>query len=518
MSKRLLRSGIIFSAMTMISRVLGLVRDVVIANLLGASAAADVFILTNKIPNFLRRLFAEGAFAQAFVPVLTEYKTNKDLDETRLLIARVSGTLGCIVLLITLFGVIGSPIVIALFGTGWFLEWLNGGEGGAMYELASVMLKITFPYLAFIALTALAGSILNTWGQFGAAAFTPVLLNISMIIAALVFAEYFSEPAFALAWGVFFGGILQLLFQLPFLIRAGVLVRPRWGWQDPGVSKIRKLMIPALFGASVSQINLLLDTVLASFLQFGSISWLYYSDRLLEFPLGLFGVAIATVILPALSRDHVQTQAESFKNTLDWGIKMVCFLGIPSSVGLMILAEPMIMVLFMRGEFDATDAAQSQLSLIAYSFGLLFFMLIKVLAGAFFSRQDTRTPVAVGIKAMILNMFFNLILIWPLAHVGLALATSLSAAFNAALLYGYLRRDGVYSFSKDTLACLLRCMAACCVMLAVLYAVTPATHVWLEMTLQTRIWSLFALIFGGGTVYLFAAGLFGMRIQHLKAA
>ncbi|WP_017443676.1 murein biosynthesis integral membrane protein MurJ [Gayadomonas joobiniege] len=518
MAKNLLRSGIIFSAMTMVSRILGLVRDIVIANLLGAGAAADVFILTNKIPNFLRRLFAEGAFAQAFVPVLTEYKEQKGLAETRLLIARVSGTLGTIVMLTTILGVIGSPVVVALFGTGWFLDWLQGGADGAKYELASLMLKITFPYLAFIALTALAGAVLNTWGQFGAAAFTPVLLNISMITAAVFFADFFHEPAFALAWGVFFGGMLQFMFQIPFMIKAGVLSRPRWGWHDPGVSRIRKLMIPALFGVSVSQINLLFDTVLASFLQSGSISWLYYSDRLLEFPLGLFGVAIATVILPALSRDHVQTDPESFKRTLDWGIKMVCFLGLPSSLGLIVLAQPMIMVLFMRGEFDANDAAQSELSLVAYALGLLFFMLIKVLAGAFFSRQDTATPVSIGIKAMLLNMVFNIILIFPLAHVGLALATSLSAAFNAGLLYCYLKREAVYSISRESIATLLRCIFASCVMLLFLYFIQPNTNEWLQMDLSQRIGYLIALIGAGGLVYLLAVALFGLRVRHLKAA
>ncbi len=503
--------------MTLISRVLGLVRDVVIANLLGAGAAADVFILTNKIPNFLRRLFAEGAFAQAFVPVLTEYKENKSLDETHLLIARVSGTLGCILLMTTVLGVVASPVVIMLFGTGWFIDYLQGGAEAEKYELASVMLKITFPYLFFVALTAFSGAVLNTWGKFGAAAFTPVLLNVAMITAAIGFADQFEEPAFALAWGVFFGGMFQLLFQLPFLKQAGVITWPKWGWNDPGVKKIRLLMLPALFGVSVSQINLLFDTVLASFLQNGSISWLYYSDRLLEFPLGLFGIAIATVILPQLSKDHVTATSKGFKNTMDWGIRMVCLLGVPSALGLMALAEPMLMVLFMRGEFTALDAAQSKLSLMAYSAGLLFFMLIKVLATGFFSRQDTKTPVRIGIQAMLANMVFNIILIFPLAHAGLALATSLSALFNASLLYFALKKCGVYQFSQATFQLLIKVVMAAGLMFLCLYYLQPESAQWAQMTLEYRIAYLIGLIVAGATGYLLTLVILRVKLSDIRS-
>lgn len=517
MSKALLKSGILFSAMTFISRILGLVRDVVIANLLGASAAADVFILTNKIPNFLRRLFAEGAFAQAFVPVLTEYKENKTIEDTHLLIARVSGTLGCILMITTLIGVIASPVVIMLFGTGWFIEWLQGGPAGDKYELASVMLKITFPYLFFVALTAFSGAVLNTWGKFGVAAFTPVVLNIAMITAAIGFADSFAEPAFALAWGVFFGGLLQFLFQLPFLKQAGLIVWPKWGWNDPGVKKIRLLMLPALFGVSVSQINLLFDTVLASFLQNGSISWLYYSDRLLEFPLGLFGIAIATVILPQLSKDHVKSSDASFQQTMDWGIRMVCLLGVPSALGLMALAEPMIMVLFMRGEFTAVDAAQSKLSLMAYSTGLLFFMLIKVLASGFFARQDTKTPVKIGIQAMIANMVFNLLLIVPLAHAGLALATSLSAFFNASFLYINLKRLGVYQLSQKTKYLVIKIALAGVGMLALILVLAPSSAGWVALSIEQRVLHLTGLIAAGGFGYLILLFLLRVKVSELKA-
>ncbi len=303
MSKRLLRSGMIVSAMTLVSRVLGLVRDVVVANLMGAGAAADVFFFANKIPNFLRRLFAEGAFSQAFVPVLTEYHAAGDVDKTRLLIARAAGTLGGIVTIVTLVGVLGSGVVTALFGFGWFWDWVHGTAPGAeKFELASLLLKITFPYLWFVTFVALSGAILNTLGKFAISSFTPVFLNIAIIGCAVFVAPHLAKPEIGLAIGVFVGGLVQFGFQLPFLYREGYLVRPQWGWNDPGVTKIRKLMLPALFGVSVTQINLLLDTLIASFLMTGSISWLYYSDRLLEFPLGLFGIAIATVILLKLYR------------------------------------------------------------------------------------------------------------------------------------------------------------------------------------------------------------------------
>ncbi|KMT64880.1 murein biosynthesis integral membrane protein MurJ [Catenovulum maritimum] len=519
MAKGLIRSGLWFSAMTLVSRILGLVRDVVIANILGATAAADVFLLANKIPNFLRRLFAEGAFAQAFVPVLVEYKEGKSIDETKLLIAKVAGTLGTLVFITTILGVIGSPLVIALFGTGWFLDWLYDGNGAGAdkYLLASSMLKITFPYLFFVALTALAGAILNTWGKFGAAAFTPVLLNISMISLAVFGADHFSEPAYALAWGVFFGGFLQLFFQIPFLKKAGVIVKPQWGWNDAGVKKIRLLMIPALFGVSVSQINLLFDTVLASFLQTGSISWLYYADRLLEFPLGLFGIAIATVILPQLSKDHVKSSPESFQNTMSWGVLMVVLLGLPSSIGLILLAEPMLMVLFMRGEFTALDAAQSQSSLIAYASGLLFFMLIKVLASGFFSRQDTKTPVKIGIQAMVANMVFNLALIFPLQHAGLALATTLSALMNASLLYYHLNKLGVFVITLELRNLLIRIVLAVIAMSACLYVLIPSSADWLSFSQLERISYLTIYIGLGGGIYLLSLFMIGFRPRHIKA-
>lgn len=506
-----MKSGIIVSAMTLISRVLGLVRDVVIANLMGAGAAADVFFFANKIPNFLRRLFAEGAFAQAFVPVLTEYRQGKELDAQRLLIARVSGTLGTLVTIVTLVGVIASPIVAALFGMGWFVDWSTDGPQGHKFVLASDLLRITFPYLWFITFTALAGAVLNTLGKFAVAAFTPVFLNIAIIVAALWLGPQLEQPEYALAWGVFFGGLVQFLFQIPFMKRAGLLVRPQWGWSDPGVTKIRKLMIPALFGVSVSQINLLLDTFIASFLMSGSISWLYYSDRLLEFPLGLFGIAIATVILPALSSRHVDKSADEFSRTLDWGIRKVVLLGLPAMAGLIVLAEPMLMVLFMRGEFTPEDARFASYSLFAYGSGLLSFMLVKVLATGFYSRQDTKRPVKYGIIAMVSNMVFNVIFAIPLGYVGLAIATSLSAAVNAGLLGYNLWRDGVLKRYPGTLTYLTKVTLAVVAMIALLFYLGPNRDWWLAADFMERVWQLALLVGAGAGTFL--AMLLVLRVK-----
>lgn len=517
MSKRLLKSGMIVSAMTLISRVLGLVRDVVVANLMGAGASADVFFFANKIPNFLRRLFAEGAFSQAFVPVLTESHAQGDMDKTRELIARAAGTLGVIVSIVTILGVLGSGVVTALFGFGWFLDWMHGGPAAEKFELASVMLKITFPYLWFITFVALSGAILNTLGKFAVSSFTPVFLNVMIILAAWFISPQMSQPEIGLAIGVLLGGLVQFLFQIPFLIKAGVMVKPKWGWRDPGVVKIRTLMIPALFGVSVSQINLLFDTFIASFLQTGSISWLYYSDRLLEFPLGLFGIAIATVILPALSRKHVDAHSEGFAHTMDWGVRMVTLLGIPAMLGLMVLAKPMLMVLFMRGEFSPQDVHQASLSLLAYASGLLNFMLIKVLAPGYYSRQDTKTPVKYGIIAMVTNMVFNAIFAYFYGYVGLAIATALSAFVNMALLYRGLHIAGVYQITKRTIFFIIRLVIAGAAMVAAILWQLEDMSVWLDWSFAHRSGVLGMLIGLGAVVYLAVVFLLGVRLKDLKA-
>ncbi|MCF7981873.1 MAG: murein biosynthesis integral membrane protein MurJ, partial [Pseudomonadales bacterium] len=407
-----LKSTGVVGSYTMLSRILGLLRDVVIANFIGASASADAFFVAFKIPNFLRRLFAEGAFAQAFVPVLSEYKTQRDHLAVKELVNNVAGTLGLALALLTGVAMVAAPVITLVFAPG-FIQYEE------KLALTTDLLRITFPYLFFISLTAFSGSILNSYGRFGIPAFTPVLLNISLICAALFLAPNLNEPVMALGWGVLIAGAAQLLFQLPFLAKLHLLPAPKLHRQHEGVKQILTLMLPALFGVSVSQINLLLDTLLASFLKTGSVSWLYYSDRLVELPLGVFGIAIATVILPSLSRLHASQSTEKFSQTLDWALRSVCVIGVPAALALFILAEPLIITLFQYGAMTERDVAMAAMSLRAYSFGLFAFMLIKVLAPGYFSRQDTKTPVRIAVWAMLTNMILNLILVWPLQHAGL---------------------------------------------------------------------------------------------------
>jgi len=520
LSKKLLRSGIIVSAMTFISRILGLVRDSLLAAVLGAGPSADVYLVAAKIPNFLRRLFAEGAFAQAFVPVLSEYQTNKEEDEVRYFIARVSGTLGTIVTIVAIVGVVASPVLAALFGTGWFVEWLKDGAGGEKFELTSLMLKITFPYIWFITLVGLSGSILNAMGKFAVASFTPVFLNLAIISAIVFIAPHFDEPAIGIAWGWFVGGLAQLLFQLPFLYKARMLVRPKWGWNNEGVIKIRTLMIPALFGVSVSQINLLFDTVIATSLGGGSVSWLFFADRLLEFPLGLFGIAIATVILPLLSRQYSSAN-DNFRLTMDWGVRMVLLMGLPAMLGLMVLAKPMLNVLFMRGEFTSNDVDMASFALVAYSCGLLSFMMIKVLAPGFYARQDTKTPVKIGIKAMIANMGFNLIFALALGYeygyIGLAFATALSATCNAFWLHQQLKKDGVYHFSSQTVIFAIKAMVASVIMAGIVFYMNPDQVFWFEADIWLKVVELTKLIVIAAACYFSLMAIFGIRPSHLKS-
>jgi putative peptidoglycan lipid II flippase len=500
----LLRSTGIVSVFTMLSRVLGLVRDVVVANLFGAGGGADAFFVAFKIPNFFRRLFAEGAFSQAFVPVLSEYRSQRELLEVRLLVSYTAGSLGGVLLLATILCVAFAPAVTYLFAPGFH-------DLPEKFDLAADMLLITFPYLLLISMTALMGSVLNSYGKFAMPAFTPVLLNVALISAAVLVSPLMDPPILALAWGVMAAGVAQLVFQLPFIKQIDLLTRPRWGWSDPGVKRIMKLMLPALFGVSVAQINLLLDTVLASFLVDGSISWLYYSDRLMELPLGVFGIAIATVILPSLSRKHATQSGQEFSQTLDWAVRMVLLIGLPAALALIALAGPLLVTLFQYGAFSAHDVERASVSLQAYGLGLLGFMLVKVLAPGYFARQDTKTPVKVGIKSMVANMVLNLALIVPFAHVGLALATSLSAALNAGLLWFGLQRDGVYQPQKGWLLFLVRLAVASALMLMSILWLNKDLAQWLVWGWQQRTLHLSLLVVVGMGAYFGALLIMGLR-------
>ena len=518
----LLRSSGVVSFFTMLSRVMGLARDVVFARVIGAEAFADVFFVAFKIPNFFRRLFAEGAFAQAFVPILGEYREQGSQAAVRSLISRVSGTLGLTLLLFTLVIVLAAPAMAAIFAPKWFFN------DPLKFTATAEMLRITFPYLMFISMTGVAGGILNSYDRFAVPAFTPILLNISLIAAALIAAPMFEQPAFALAWGVLFAGILQFIFQIPFLLRIHMLPAPKVDWHHPGVRKILKLMGPAIFGVSVSQINLLLDTMLATFLPTGSVSWLYYSDRLSELPLGVFGVAIATVILPNLSRHHAASSTQEYSETLDWALKMILLIAVPASAALVLLAEPILVTLFYYGDvMTIRDMSMATLSLRAYALGLIAFMLIKVLAPGFFARQDMRTPVRIGIIAMVTNMVLNILFVvplhfyWQIGHLGLAAATSVAAFLNAILLYIYLKRSGVYVASGHWVGFFCRLSAAVGAMLVVLVLVAGPldalnSEVWQNMPWWQRSRGILGLCAAGFVAYVLMLLITGFKMSDLR--
>ena len=515
-NRGLLGSSMVVSAATMTSRVLGLVRDVVLAALIGATSNADAFFVAFKIPNFLRRLFAEGAFAQAFVPVLSETREQGGAAAVKALVDRVAAVLGGSLLLLTALVMLAAPLVATVFAPGFYN---NAGK----LALTADLIRITFPYLLLISLTGFAGGILNTYGRFAVPAFTPVLLNISLIVAAAWVAPTMVEPVYALALGVLAAGMLQLLFQLPALYGLDLLPRPRWQPADPGVRRILTLMVPALFGVSVSQINLLLDTVLASLLPSGSVSWLYYSDRLTELPLGVFAVAIATVILPALSAQRAAGKdSQAFSATLNWALRNVLLIAVPATFALLLLAGPILTTLFQYGEFAVSDVAKSQASLLAYSAGLSAFMLIKVLAPGYYARQDMKTPVRIGIIAMVANMVLNPLFIYPLytvydlGHVGLALATSASAWLNAGLLYRGLKQKAVLQTDGLWRVFALRLVVSVAVMSGVLWALQPDSTWWASALLWDRVFGLAGLVAAGGVSYLLSLWLMGVRWSDLR--
>ncbi|MEM0952894.1 MAG: murein biosynthesis integral membrane protein MurJ [Pseudomonadota bacterium] len=511
----LLKSSAVVGSMTMLSRVLGLLRDVVIASFVGATAYADAFFIAFRVPNFLRRLFAEGAFSQAFVPVLADYREQGSLQAVRALVDRVAGVLGGVLLILTTVMVIGAPVVTAVFAPGFVTDPVK-------YALTADMIRITFPYLFLISMTGFCGAVLNSYGRFAVPAFTPVWLNLALIGSALLAGQWFNQPVFALAWGVFLAGIIQLLFQLPFLYRLELLPQPKWDTKDEGVRRIAMLMVPALFGVSVSQINLLLDTVLASFLPTGSVSWLYYSDRLTELPLGVFGIAIATVILPRLSRLQAESDPARFAQTLDWALRSVLLIGFPAAIALSLLAEPILITLFQYGALGVGDVSMAALSLRAYCLGLLAFMLVKVLAPGFYARQDMATPVRIGIRAMVANMFLNLALVTPLylyfnlGHVGLALATSLAAWLNAGLLFTGLRRIEVLVLQPGWRAFLRRLVASTAVMALVLWWSCPDASAWHAQDWWNRSTLLAGVVLAGLASYLIAQVAMGTRLRDFS--
>ena len=508
MSKSLVKSTSVVMAMTLISRVFGFLRDMITANVFGAGAAYDAFAVAFKIPNFMRRLFAEGSFSQAFVPVLAEYQTQKSQEELRRFVNAMAGSLGIVLLLVTLTGIFCAPLIVHLFAPGF-------ETSGPRYDLAVTMLRITFPYLMLVSLTAFSGAILNSHSRYWVAAFTPVLLNIAMIATTIWLAPHLVKPITALAWGVFIAGVLQLFFQWPFLRHLKLLPKPRINFKDPGVRHVLKLMVPALFGVSVGQINLLIDTLFASLLMIGSVSWLYYSDRLMEFPLGVFGVAISTVILPHLSRHHVSQSAESFSLTIDWALRAVLLIGIPAAVVLAMMSGPMLSTLFQHGHFGGNDVMMAQKSLTAFAAGIAPFMLVKILAAGFYAKQDLRTPVRIGVIAMIANVILNATLIVPLAHAGIALSTSLAALVNTSVLYYLLRRRGFYRPREGWRLFVLRILLANLLLAVWLWVSAGDVQTWIQHPTAWRVGHLAFILISAMMLYVGLLWLTGVRLQHL---
>ena len=506
----LLRALATVSSMTFISRVLGYVRDFLIARLFGASLATDAFFVAFKIPNLLRRLFAEGAFSQAFVPILAEHKNNNP-SEVRDLIDRVATLLAIALVLAAALGMAAAPLIVYATAPGFAAE-------PGKFALTVQLLRITFPYIVFISLVSLAAGILNTWSRFMIPAFTPALLNVAFIVGAVFFAEYFDPPVLVLGWAVFAGGLLQLSLQVPALARLGLLPRWRLDFRHPGVRRILLLIVPAAFGVSVSQVSLLINQVFASFLETGSVSWLYYADRLMEFPAGMLGVALGTILLPSLSRYHAGGAPEEYSRLMDWGLRLTLMLALPAAAALAVLAIPLIATLFHYGRFSEADAWMTQQALVAYSVGLVGMILVKILAPGFYARQNVVTPVKIGVLTLVATQVMNTLFIIPFKHAGLALAIGLGACLNAALLYRYLRLQNIYTPQAGWGVFALKVATAVAVMVAALYLAMGAPAWWLAAAWQAKLAALVGLVVLGAGAYGACLFALGFRLHQFSRA
>jgi putative peptidoglycan lipid II flippase len=492
----------------MLSRVLGFIRDTIIARAFGASMATDAFFIAFKLPNLLRRIFAEGAFSQAFVPILAEYKSQQGEEASRTFVAYVAGLLTLALALVTVLGVIFAPWVIWATAPGF-------ADTPEKFQLTSDLLRVTFPYILLISLSSLAGAILNTWNRFSVPAFVPTLLNLAMIFFALFLTPYFHPPVMALGWAVLAGGLLQLLYQLPHLKKIGMLVMPRLNLRDAGVWRVMKQMLPAIVGVSVSQISLIINTVFASFLVAGSVSWMYYADRLMELPSGVLGVALGTILLPTLARTYANKDRHEYSRILDWGLRLCFVLVLPCTLALALLAEPLTVALFQYGKFDSHDALMTQHALVAYAVGLLGIIVIKVLAPGFYAQQNIRTPVKIAIFTLIVTQLFNLLFVYGihLAHAGLALAISAGACINAGLLYFQLRKQGLFQPQPGWPLFLIKLIVAVLVMSAVLQGLLGVMPAWSDGEMLGRFLRLGALVVAGVVTYFGMLFLLGFRLK-----
>lgn len=509
----LLRALVTVSGMTLLSRILGFVRDFVIARTFGAGMATDAFFVAFKLPNLLRRLFAEGAFSQAFVPILGEYKNQRGDAETQTLLNHIASLLTLILLLVTTLGVLGAPWLVWISAPGF-------ASDPDKFALTVTLTQITFPYILFMSLVALAAGILNTWSRFAIPALTPALLNVSFIAMALWAAPFFDPPALVLAWAVFVGGVLQLGLQIWALKKLGRLPKPsiniKAAWQSEGVRRVLKLMLPALLGVSVAQISLLINTIFASFLDHGSVSWLYYADRLMEFPAGLLGAALGTILLPSLTKHHATGNPSEYAKLLDWGLRLTLLLAAPAALSLALLATPLIATLFFHGAFTAADVAQTSRALMAYSLGLTGMILVKVLAPGFYAKQNIKTPVKIALISLAATQLMNLIFVGPLAHAGLALSIGLAACLNAALLYHGLRKQQIYQPQAGWASFLIKLFFALAVLSAVLLGFSGESAQWLHLDFAQRLLWLGSLVAGAVMCYFSTLWLLGFRFADFK--
>ena len=504
----LLKALATVGSMTFVSRILGFARDTLIARVFGAGATMDAFVVAFRIPNLLRRISAEGAFSQAFVPILAEYKNQRSVNETRALINHVATLLGLFLVAITILGMLAAPWVVNVTASGFAAD-------ASKFDLTVELLRITFPYIFFISLVSLAGGVLNTYGNFSVPAFTPVWLNVAFIVAALFLVPYFGGSIKVLAWAVFVGGILQLLYQIPYLLKIGLIPRFDLNLHDEGVWRILKLMGPAIFGVSIAQISLVINTNVASHLANGSVSWLYYADRLMEFPTGVLGVALGTILLPSLSKSVADKADSEYSQLLDWGLRLTFMLALPAAAALAVLATPLVASLFKYGAFNANDVQMTQQALIAYSVGLLGLILVKVLAPAFYARQNIKTPVKIAIFTLVATQAMSLFFVFILdfKHAGLALAIGLGACINAGLLYYHLRKNDVYKPQAGWLLFMAKLALAVIAMAAALHFAAGADALWLHYKVMTKLFYLLGLLVLGSGVYFAALYLMGIRVQ-----
>ncbi|HVY04460.1 MAG TPA: murein biosynthesis integral membrane protein MurJ [Burkholderiales bacterium] len=504
----LLKALAAISSMTLLSRILGLIRDAVIAWQFGVSSGTDAFLVAFRLPNLLRRVFAEGAFSQAFVPILSEYRNTRSAEDTKTFVHHVSTLLALVLLAVTVLGILAAPVIVYISAPGF-------AASPDKFQLTVELLRVIFPYILFISLTSLAGGILNTWSRFAIPAFTPVLLNVSFIVFALWLTPYFDPPIKVLAWAVFAGGMLQLAFMLPFLSRIGMLPKFMLQFRDPGVWRLLKLMGPAIFGVSVSQVSLLINTIFASFLVTGSVTWLYYADRLMELPTGLLGVALGTILLPSLSRSFAEKSGEEFSRLLDWGLRLTFLLALPCAVALAMLSIPLIATLFYHGAFEANDVAMTRQALVAYAVGLLGLILVKVLAPGFYSRQDVRTPVKIGVATLVATQVMNLVFLWGfgLGHAGLALAISLGACMNAGMLFYKLRQGNFFSPQAGWRSFAVKLLVALALMALALGLTMGSEAQWMQSNLSWRATRLSMLVVSGAGVYFAALWALGFRLR-----